>query len=396
VSAILHNYSRLENESDDELIYRVCSEKELIGSWYDVADILNELTNSDYRESTYRKKFQSFQKLLKANQSKFANTDSQNKEIELLKREFEREKIKFRDERRSWNKQNYENARFDEVMDLIKERLDNFSRVEFTPHVVPIVSGSDAMIICLSDLHLGQCFSSAFGEYDSEIAKSRLEKYLSEIIEINKTNNVGKAYVVMLGDDISGNLHKTIEVSNKENVIDQLKISIEYISSFCYELTKHFSDVYLSSASGNHSRLQAKDLAQHSERLDAFIAWDVCRTLKRQDNFHSLLHRSLDDGIADVNICGKTYLAVHGDFDSPTKQGYLNLAAMVGFFPDYVLCGHKHFCFFSQESKFIQSGSLSGSGDDYTIEKRLSGVPSQMVCICNDKGVKSIHPVILD
>lgn len=181
----------------------------------------------------------------------------------------------------------------------------------------------------------------------------------------------------MLGDDISGNLHKTIEVSNKENVIDQLKISIEYISSFCYELTKHFSDVYLSSASGNHSRLQAKDLAQHSERLDAFIAWDVCRTLKRQDNFHSLLHRSLDDGIADVNICGKTYLAVHGDFDSPTKQGYLNLAAMVGFFPDYVLCGHKHFCFFSQESKFIQSGSLSGSGDDYTIEKRLSGVPSQ-------------------
>ena len=116
MSAILHNYSRLENESDDELIYRVCSEKELIGSWYDVADILNELTNSDYRESTYRKKFQSFQKLLKANQSKFANTDSQNKEIELLKREFEREKIKFRDERRSWNKQNYENARFDEVM----------------------------------------------------------------------------------------------------------------------------------------------------------------------------------------------------------------------------------------------------------------------------------------
>ena len=81
MSAILHNYSRLENESDDELIYRVCSEKELIGSWYDVADILNELTNSDYRESTYRKKFQSFQKLLKANQSKFANTDSQNKEI---------------------------------------------------------------------------------------------------------------------------------------------------------------------------------------------------------------------------------------------------------------------------------------------------------------------------
>ena len=395
MSIILHNYRRLENESDDELIYRICSEKDLIGSWYDVADILNELTNSDYRESTYRKKFQSFQKLLKANQSKFADIESQNREIELLKREFEREKIKFRDERRSWSKQNYENARYDEVMELIEERLDNFSRINFKSHDIPVITESNAMIICLSDLHLGQCFSSIFGKYDSDIAKERLGKYLQEIIQLARCNNVGKAYVVMLGDGISGNLHKTIEVSNKENVIDQLKLSIEYISSFCYELTKHFSDVYLSSASGNHSRLQAKDLSQHSERLDAFIAWDVCRTLKNQKNFHSLLHRSLDDGIADINVCGKTYLAVHGDFDLPTKQGYMNLASMVGFFPDYVLCGHKHFCFFSQESKFIQSGSLSGSGDDFTIEKRLSGAPSQMVCICNDKGVKSVHPVIL-
>ena len=37
------NYSRKENESDEELIYRVCSDKDLIGSWQDVADILNSV-----------------------------------------------------------------------------------------------------------------------------------------------------------------------------------------------------------------------------------------------------------------------------------------------------------------------------------------------------------------
>lgn len=148
-------------------------------------------------------------------------------------------------------------------------------------------------------------------------------------------------------------------------------------------------------ASGNHSRLQAKDLAQHSERLDAFIAWDVCRTLAHIDNFHSLLHRSIDDGIADVNIDGKTYLLIHGDFDTPTKAGYLKLANMIKFFPDYICCGHKHFCSFSQETKFIQSGSLASSGDDYCIEKRLEGQASQMVCICDRTGIKSVCPVIL-
>lgn len=391
----ISTYKRFENESIDELIYRICQDKEKIGTWQDVANIINELTGDDYGESTYRKKYQSFQKMLSANQSKFADSESQLREIEDQIRELERMKIQFRDERRSWNKQNYENSRFDEVMNLLIERMDNFAKTDFTSHSAPLIDGEKNMIVCLSDLHIGQCFLSYFGEFNSDIAKERLQKYMNEILNIARDNHVKKAYVFMLGDNISNNLHKTIEVSNKENVIDQLKLSIEYISSFCYELTKHFEHVYLASASGNHSRLQAKDLAQHSERLDAFIAWDVCRTLQYVDNFHSLLHRSIDDGIADVNIDGKTYLLIHGDYDTPTKSGYLNLSNAVGFFPDYICCGHRHFCFYSQESKFIQSGSLASSGDDYCVEKRLSGKASQMVCIVDKTGVKSVHPVML-
>ena len=388
-------YKRFENESTDELIYRICQDKDKIGTWQDVANIINELTGDDFGESTYRKKYQAFQKMLSANQSKFADSESQLREIEDQIRELERMKIQFRDERRSWNKQNYENSRFDEVMNILVERMDNFAKTDFTPHSSPTIDGDKNMIICLSDLHIGQCFSSYFGEFNSDIAKERLQKYMNEILNIARDNHVKKAYVFMLGDNISNSLHKTIEVSNKENVIDQLKLSIEYISSFCYELTKYFEHVYLASASGNHSRLQAKDLAQHSERLDAFIAWDVCRTLQYVDNFHSLLHRSIDDGIADVNIDGKTYLLIHGDYDTPTKTGYLNLSNIVGFFPDYICCGHKHFCFYSQESKFIQSGSLASSGDDYCIEKRLSGKASQMVCVVDKTGVKSVHPIML-
>lgn len=392
---IITIYKRFENESDEELVYRICKDKEQIGSWQSVANVINELTGNDYGESTYRKKFQAFQKMLEANQSKFIDSDAQLKEIEIQKRELERERIKFRDQRRSWNKQNYENTRFDEVMELLEERLDNFSRTDFSVQKdIPISFDSDSMIVCLSDLHIGQTFSSVFGEYNSDIAKDRLEKYLNEIIAIGKLHNVNRVYVTMLGDCVSGALHKTIEVSNKENVIDQLKLSIEYITSFCYELTKYFN-VYLTSSSGNHSRLQAKDLAQHSERLDAFIAWDVCRVLENNDNFHSLLHRSIDDGIADLCIDGKSYLCVHGDWDETSKNGYMKLSSMCGFFPEYVLCGHKHFCMMNQETKFIQSGSLASAGDDYTIEKRLTGKASQMICIVNKNGVKACYPVIL-
>ena len=87
-------YKRYENESDEELIFRICSEKDQIGSWQDVANVINEITGYDYGESTYRKKFQSFQKMLNANQSRFIDSDVQLEEIKLQRRELEKAKIK--------------------------------------------------------------------------------------------------------------------------------------------------------------------------------------------------------------------------------------------------------------------------------------------------------------
>ena len=391
---------KLPSETEEQFLWKVGQlvDSGEVESWASINHIVNTelgIEEEKWRdESSFRKRYQAAKKFYDGCFSKMENEEHQKK-LEELNRTIARNTVKYRDERRSWSKQNYVDGRFDEVMDLIEERLDNFAKIDFAPHPTPIIDGNNSMIICLSDLHIGQCFSSFFGEFNSDIAKERLKEYMDELIAIARANNVNKAYVCMLGDNISNSLHKTIEVSNKENVIDQLKLSIEYISSFCYELTNHFEHVYLASASGNHSRLQAKDLAQHSERLDAFIAWDVCRTLENIDNFHSLLHRSIDDGIAEINVDGKSYLLIHGDYDSPTKQGYLTLSGMIGFFPDYVLCGHKHYCSYDQNTKFIQSGSLAGSGDDYTIEKRLSGSASQMVCVCNKNGIKGVFPVML-
>lgn len=393
---------KLENETEEQYLWKIGQlvDSGKIENWASINDIVNkELIGDDETlwrtESAWRKKYQAAKKFYDGCFSKMESNEYQE-QLDAMNRELARNTIKFRDQRRSWNKQNFMDARFDEVMDIIEERLDDFAKIDFAPHPSPLVKGDNSMIVCLSDLHIGQCFSSYFGEYNSDIAKIRLQKYIDELLEIAKLNKVKDAYVCMLGDDISNSLHKTIEVSNKEDVIGQLKLSIEYITSFCYELTKYFENVYFASVSGNHSRLQAKDLAQHSERLDAFIAWDVCRTLKNQENFHSLLHCSIDDGIAMIDIYNKSYLLIHGDFDATNKQGYMKLANMIESFPEYILCGHRHFCSYSQDTRFIQSGSLAGSGCDYTVEKRLKGKASQMVCICNKSGIKGVFPIILN
>lgn len=388
------------NETEEQFLWRVGQmiDSGQIKNWESINDIVNRelgIEEDCWRtESSFRKRYQSAKKFYDNCFSKMESEEYQKK-LDEINRELQRNTIKYRDQRRSWNKQNYTDARFEEVLDIIEERLDNFGRTNFKTHSIPEMGSDEYLIVCLSDLHIGQCFNSSFGKYDSDIAKQRLNKYLNEVIRIGKLNDVDKIYVFMLGDNISNSLYKNIEVSNKENVIDQLKLSIEYITSFCYELTKHFRYVGLASASGNHSRLQPKDLAQHSERLDSFIAWDVCRALKHIDNFHSLSHCTIDDGIVEINIGYRKYLLIHGDFDATTKQGYLNLANMIETFPDYVFCGHKHFCSYSQETRFIQSGSLASSGDDYTIERRLKGKASQMICLGDAYGIKGLFPIIL-
>ena len=53
----MEKYNRYDMETDEELIYRICSNKDKIGSWQDVADILNGLLGTEFTESKFRKQF---------------------------------------------------------------------------------------------------------------------------------------------------------------------------------------------------------------------------------------------------------------------------------------------------------------------------------------------------
>lgn len=393
---VITSYKRFENESDEELIYRVCSNKDLIGSWQDVANILNELLGTEYTESKFRKQFQAFNKMLNANRGKFTDSDEQIKEIEVQKRELERKKIQFRDERNAWQKQNYADARVEEKLDKLEDELTSLGRTNFDTHNTISIDSDNDMLIILSDLHIGQTFDSIFGKYNTDIAKDRLNQLLNEVLSIRDLHNSRKCYVSLQGDLISGNIHKSIQVTNRENVIEQVKNATELVSSFCYELSLHFENVFLSNVSGNHTRIERKEDAIHDERLDDIISWAVELSLKHIDNFH-VLHRNIDTGIADIDIRGKSYIAVHGDYDGFNKSGVQNLCLALGFVPYAITFGHLHVCSVDETNgvKMIRGGSLAGCGDSYTIEKRLTGKPSQMVCICTNKGIKAYYPIEL-
>ena len=98
-----------------------------------------------------------------------------------------------------------------------------------------------------------------------------------------------------------------------------------------------------------------------------------------------------------MDIRGKKYINVHGDYDAFSKAGIASLSMMLGYFPYAITFGHLHTCAMQDEGgvKIIRGGSLAGSGDDYTIQKRLPGNATQMVCVCTADGIKSYNVIEL-
>ena len=390
------SYKRLPGQSDEELIFRVCKDKDLIGSWSDVADVLNQLTGKRYGESKYRKEYTSLTKLFEANRAALGDTEEQINELNEKIRELQAEKIQFRDERNAWNKQNYLRARVDQKLDYLADRLLENSRFEFPDVSEYSRPGGSDLLVILSDFHIGATFDNNFGYYDTDVAKERLAKLYQEIINIADRHECQDCYISLQGDIISGNIHRAIQVTNRENVIDQVKIASDLITNFCYLLCQRFRCVNFHSVSGNHTRIDRKDDAIHNERLDDLIAWTVSLRLNNVSNF-AYRKNYYDTGISQIFIRGNEYVGVHGDYDDYSPTGVSKLCMMLGHVPYAVLYGHLHTCAVSESNnvKMIRGGSLCGSGDNYTVEKRLSGKPVQMVCVCNEDGVEAYYPVEL-
>ena len=119
-------FKRYENETDDELIYRICSQKEMIGCWQDVADILNDILDENYNESKYRKAYQAQKKIIDLKQESLADINEQLDELNQLKEDLRKERVKLQTLNLERNRITRENARqelfYEQIGQYIKSK----------------------------------------------------------------------------------------------------------------------------------------------------------------------------------------------------------------------------------------------------------------------------------
>lgn len=309
-------------------------------------------------------------------------------EIDEKTIELRKERQKFYDQRNAFNKIVRDRARQEELNELITNEIHSGNLPALHYERTIVEPGSNDLLVSLNDIHYGACHSNYWGQYDSSIAKDMIIHYLDRIIQIAETHQSENCIIWENGDAISGAIHRSIQITNKENVIEQIMGVSELIAEFIAELSKYFKTVKFVSVSGNHSRIDAnKDNSLVAERLDDIIEWYVKARLQHFENVEIGAGEKIDSTMYLVNIRGKNYCGCHGDFDGSASK-VQSLQTMVGKPLYAVLSGHLHHNKVDevQGVKTIMAGSFLGM-DDYCIQKRIYGKPEQMVCVCDESGV---------
>ena len=321
-------------------------------------------------------------------------------ELDRKKIELQAERQKFYDQRNAFNKLVRARSRQEELNEILVKSIQegDLPRLdyEFDPYGVVTQSDND-LLVSLNDIHYGATVENYWNTYNSDICREMMCRYLDRIIQIARTHSSQNCIVWANGDEISGNIHKSITVTNKENVMEQIKGVSELIAEFIAELSKHFVTVTFVSVAGNHSRLDPnKDNALVSERLDDLIEWYLAARLQSFENVIIGGGEKVDETMYLIDVRGKTYCGVHGDFDgSPSKIQALQTMARKPLYA--VLSGHLHHCKIDdvQGIRTIMAGSFLGM-DDYCVQKRIYGRPEQMVCVCDETGVRCSYNVSLN
>lgn len=384
-----YDINMMIGESFKDYKVRLSKNKEIYGlSWEKITKILNNISGNNFNESTYRKWWKTYK-------SGLDDAKKDIKESSILDSktlEFEKSKIKFYDQRREYNKLIRNSAREENLFDIVSNSLKDISPINHTIRYNYQHSDND-LFIGLNDIHYGANINNYWNTYNPDIARERMGKYLEEILNIKNMHNSENCYVCANGDLISGKIHSTIEISNCENVVEQVKGVSELLSWFLNCLSENFNNVYFSVVSGNHSRLGDKDKSPKGERLDDLIPWYIKSRLNNVSNFH-VLDNNIDSTVNLLNIRGLNYINVHGDYD-----GFSTIQKLVDMIDKDVYCihfGHKHHnaTDYNNKYKLIMSGSLMGI-DDYCIEKRIYGVAQQLVGVCTENGMICTYDVNL-
>ena len=159
--------------------------------------------------------------------------------------DLQKERVKISDERIQANAYIRALAREETIKEIALEcaREMNSKKI-LQPTKELCVSGKNAAILQLSDIHYGLIVDNYWNKYNPDIAKEKIAQLRDKVIYYCQLNDVSDLYITELGDAIAGRIHETIKYQSRFDVITQIMQISEIIAEMVTDLSEYFDIHY--------------------------------------------------------------------------------------------------------------------------------------------------------
>lgn len=395
---------RLKDEEYISYVKRVtdaCSNKKITYSeWGDY--ILG--TENVYSDDNCRKGFYIVNKLIDKLDSNCEITDDKLiKEIEIKKRELQKERVKLQTEKLEYSRWIREDARdelFEEkVIAAIKENLNSTPN----PQDIKVVKSIRGGQLNLADFHFGKEYKiyglqdEIINEYSPEIFYQRMEDLYNEVVEIVKENNLTELHVNSLGDEIDGFIRNSQLWTLRYGATESAVRFGNYMGAWLKKLSDSVNVIY-NYTTGNHDEFRLLDGKKDAHLCEnSSVISKNCIMLINEGNPNFILKENKTGLIFD-NIVGFNFLGIHGEVKN-LKEGLRDYEQLYNTRIDYLIAGHKHFSEYSNcgvRRGVIGVASIVGS-DDFSMKIRKSADASSSLIIYEEgKGKVKDYTIVLN
>lgn len=334
-------YTRLPNETDEALILRVCRDKDIIGSWDDVAVVLNRLLGANYRPNTYRNNFQSYNKFRQVDLEK--SESSLLEEIKEQRRELEKEKIQIQTANIERNRINRAESRHKMYYQYVGTAIQSLPMPDFRP-LYSDFENKVEYLVTLADIHYGANFKSENNEYSPAIAKERFEYLSARIVSFVQSHKLRRIHIVSLGDLVQGVLRVSDLKINDSSVVKAVVEISRLVALFLNEISVYVMVEYYHSPTANHTQIRPLG-TKASEIADEDLEYVIGNYIKDlcANNDRITVHLA-DEGkqYIEIPIFDYEIVAMHGHQIKNIETSVRDMSMLKRTFIDYLILGHFH------------------------------------------------------
>ena len=367
-------------------------------SWEEMVDELGLSIHPDSLRKSFNAGRYSGYAVAKHYQEKFENEYCSQEEIdrlEGLKKELIKERVKLSDARREYKKYLSNEARYENLVDVLKRGLKDIEPLpyeSFGKYADSFDKGKSA-ILCISDIHYGAVCDSKWNYYSTDVARDRIWQLMDKVRQYCTDMNITNLVVEVNGDCIEGGINTSNRVASEEDVVTQIIEVSQLLAEAINSLKPYVRTLKVVTTLGNHGRLtpNKKDQGDEKENFELLIP-EMLRMILDKD-IPIISSQGMDFVKYDFN--GRTICLTHGHHDK-VNSAINNMIRVFKEVPDEVHIGHTHHHHDINDSNIyvVVNGSIKGTDDFGLGTTRCVTKPSQNLIVYGED--RMVIEIIVD